>query len=362
MKILIATGIFPPEIGGPATYAAFLYNELKARGDTVDVLPFRDVRGYPKLIRHIVYSFKVLVHGYSADIIFTQDPVSTGIPVIVAAFFLKAKVVMRVAGDYAWEQAVQRYGVTDTIDQFQTKKYNAPVERLRWLQRCAVKYSEVVITPSLYFSKLVSGWLGGAREIVTIYNGIDLAVEYKKEDKFKEKTIITAGRMVPWKGFDTLIKVLKEMPEWRLLIAGDGPDKKRLVDLAYELKVTDRVQFLGQMQRADLFAQIHRAHVCALLTTFESFSFQIVEAMHIGTPVIAANIGNLGEIIESGQNGILIEPTDSVAFKSFAERCVNDQAFAEGISTNARVRAADFSIGATMDQLYGVFNQVKSKK
>jgi glycosyltransferase involved in cell wall biosynthesis len=362
MKILIATGIFPPEIGGPATYAAFLYNDLKARGDEVDVLPFREVRGYPKVIRHFVYFLKVLVRGYSVDIIFTQDPVSTGVPVIAAAFFLKAKVILRVAGDYAWEQATQRYGVTDTIDQFQTKKYGEEVERLRWLQRLVVKYAEVVITPSLYFSNLVSGWLGGAREVITIYNGIDLAVEYTKEEKFKDKTIISAGRLVPWKGFDTLIRVLAEMSGWKLLIAGDGPDKKRLVDLAYELTVSDRVQFLGQMQRTDLFAQIHRAHIFALLTTFESFSFQIVEAMHIGIPVIASNIGNLGEIIESGKNGILIEPTDIASFQQYAEHITADAIVAEQLTREAQARAKDFSIEFTMEKLYAVFKDVYARK
>ncbi|MFQ5540964.1 MAG: hypothetical protein ACE5F4_01825, partial [Candidatus Paceibacteria bacterium] len=61
MRVLIATGVFPPESGGPATYSKTLLDELPAHGFEVDVLPFRDVRKWPTGIRHIVYFFKLLV-------------------------------------------------------------------------------------------------------------------------------------------------------------------------------------------------------------------------------------------------------------------------------------------------------------
>ncbi len=146
MKILIATGIFPPEIGGPATYAAFLANDLTRRGDTVKVLPFREVRMYPRALRHVVYFVRVLFESYGVDVIFTQDPVSTGIPVVAAAFLMNKKVVMRVAGDYAWEQSVQRYGITESIDDFQKKEYEGMTKVLKKLQTFAVKRADVVIS------------------------------------------------------------------------------------------------------------------------------------------------------------------------------------------------------------------------
>ncbi len=360
MKILIATGIFPPEIGGPATYAGLLRDELKKRGDQVIVLPFREVRQYPKLLRHLVYFFKVVSLSSKVDVIFTQDPVSTGVPVVCAAFFTRKRVVMRVAGDYAWEQSTQRYGVTESIDDFQKRVYSGSIEFLRTLQRFSVRHTDVVVTPSKYFSKLVGGWLGDSREVMTIYNGIDLSIEFKKEAKYPTKTMITAGRMVPWKGFDTLIRDLKDMPEWNLLIAGDGPDKERLMTLAQDCEVKDRVTFLGQLDRSDLLTRINSSHVFVLLSTFESFSFQIVEAMHVGVPVIAANIGNLSEIIDNGVSGVLLDPTDIELFKKTAARFISDQAYTESISIKAKVRASDFTIANTIDQVRAVFESVVS--
>lgn len=362
MKVLIATGIFPPEIGGPATYAALLVEELKKRGDEAVVLPFRVVKRYPRWLRHLVYFIEILKKGWSSDLIFTQDPVSTGFPSLIAARLTGKKVVMRIAGDHAWEQSRQQWNVTDSIDDFQKRKYSPRVELTRLIQKFSVTFADIVVTPSKYFRGIVSSWVKGSREVLTIYNGINLDVEYVKEAKYPEKTIISAGRLVPWKGFDTLIRALKDMPGWRLRIAGDGPDKARLEGIIKEEGVSDRVQFLGQLPHPQLFAAIHRSHVFALLATFESFSFQVVEAMHVGIPVVAARIGNLAEIIDDGVNGVLIEPLNIQALKSFCEKVVSDTSFAAKISAAGQRRAAFFSIEKTFDQLHAVFEQLANSK
>ncbi len=373
MKVLICTGIFPPEIGGPATYAGLLAQELPKRGFSVEIFPFREVRGYPRGIRHLMYFFGVFRRGFFADVIFTQDPVSTGVPVVCAAFLIRKRVVLRVAGDYAWEQARQHFAVTDSIDEFQNKKYSFFVELLRKLQTFSVRYSHRVITPSNYFNKVVSSWLWGGVEdiarknirdknITTIYNGIDIHENFKKESKFSQKTIISAGRLVPWKGFDVLIEALSKMPDWQLLIAGEGPDKGRLVEIVSKHKLEDRVNFLGKLDRADLFSKIYRSHVFALLSTFESFSFQVVEAMFVGTPVIAAKIGNLGEIIENEVNGILLEPRDIDSFIRYSKKIVEDDSYRGKIINAASIRAADFSIDKTIDQLSKVLQESGRRK
>jgi glycosyltransferase involved in cell wall biosynthesis len=151
------------------------------------------------------------------------------------------------------------------------------------------------------------------------------------------------------------------MPEWRLLIAGDGPDKERLTDLVSKNNVNDRVTFLGKLERQELFSQIHSSHIFALLSTFESFSFQIVEAMHIGTPVIAANIGNLSEIVDSGSNGVLISPKDIDAFIENAKKFIEDDLYREKVIEAAKQRAKDFSVEKTLDKLAEVFRDLSGK-
>ncbi len=102
MRILIATGIFPPDIGGPATYSKLLFDELPKRGFEVDVLSFGEVRKFPKIVRHFIYFLKVLSLGRKSDIIFVQDPVSVGLPVCIASKILRKKFALKIVGDYAW--------------------------------------------------------------------------------------------------------------------------------------------------------------------------------------------------------------------------------------------------------------------
>jgi len=85
MKILIATGVYPPESGGPATYSKFLNDNLPGKGFEVEVYPFREVRKYPKIIRHIAYFLEALRKAKGKDIIYAQDPVSVGLPAFLAS-------------------------------------------------------------------------------------------------------------------------------------------------------------------------------------------------------------------------------------------------------------------------------------
>lgn len=354
MKILVATGIYPPDIGGPATYSRLLKDELPKRGHSVEILSFGEVRDLPKIIRHTVYFFKVLRRGWKSDIIFAQDPVSVGLPAVIVSKILGKKFLIRVAGDYAWEQAVQRFGIKDGIDEFQPKKYGLKVELLRSIQKFVVKNADKIITPSFYFKKVVSSWIGRDDKIEAIYNGIDLNLNpiiHEEDNSAGLKKIISAGRLVPWKGFATLIKIMKNLPSWSLTIAGDGPIKEELRGLISSLELEDRVRLAGVMPREELLAELKNSDLFILNTSFESFSFQTVEAMHLGVPVIVTDIGNLSEIVEDGKEGILVDPNNEAQILSAIKKINEDKSFRDSIIRNAKSKSDKFSIDRTMDNL-----------
>ena len=129
MKILVATGLYPPEEGGPATYAKALHDFLPKFNVEVVVLPFSQVRKYPPFVRHLVYLYLCLKYSKGTSIIYALDPVSVGLPACIASFLTKKKFVVKVVGDYAWEQGMQRFGVTELLDDFLKKKsYSFPVQ------------------------------------------------------------------------------------------------------------------------------------------------------------------------------------------------------------------------------------------
>ena len=354
MRILISTGLYPPDIGGPATYTSLLERELHKRGIKVEVLSFGSVRDLPKVIRHLVYFLKCVWQSFFSDIVFSQDPVSVGLPSFLASRLVGRKFAVRVSGDYAWEQSFQRFGVKDGIDDFQSRKYGPKVEALRWLEKFVVRQADLVITPSQYFQSIVSRW-GPRNKPTVIYNGVDLLWP---ETANPNKTIVSAGRLVKWKGFDVLIELMADLEGWNLVVIGDGPEYENLKSEIGRLNLEERVQLTGALPKEKLFEHLNKSGVFVLNTSFESFSFVIVEAMSLGIPVIATNIGNLREIIDDGKDGILVEPNNKEQIREAIRRLEEDKGFRQMISRNAKIKAHQFSIEYTADSLLRLFSEL----
>lgn len=361
IRVLVATGIYPPDIGGPATYTVLLENELPARGFKVGVLAFTKYRSMPKIIRHLAYFWKCLWLLRRHDMVYAQDPVSVGLPSMLAARILRKPFIIRIAGDYAWEQAAQRFGIKDSIDDFSRyarspegrQKYPWQVRLMLRVQKFVANHAKIIITPSKYFQKLVSGWVKNPEKAKAIYNGIDLGNQELgiRNYENKEKFILSAGRLVPWKGFDVLIEIMKDLPDWKLVIVGDGPEREKLELRIKNYELGDRVTLAGSLSREKLMDLLRKASVFVLNTAFESFSFQVVEAMNAGTPVVTTNIGNLPEIIENNKEGILVQPNNKTEILAAIRRIASDKNFREEIVKNAKEKAKQFSIEKTVDQL-----------
>lgn len=355
MKVTIATGLYPPEIGGPATHTVLLESKMPQFGHEISVVPFRVSREYPKGIRHLHYFWQVYRAAKGHDIIFAQDVLSVAWPAYLASRLRRVKFVVRVPGDYAWEQSAQRFGVTDDIDMFQTKRYGFKIELLRFLQKAVVRRADAVVTPSRYFERLVVGWGIKPQNIKTIYNGVNLDIKPAGVQPVAHLQIVSAGRLVPWKGFDLLIKIMETLPAWQLVILGDGPDKDRLQSLAKEHGVQSRVHFLGSVSREEVFGWCKASTVFVLNSRFESFSYQIVEAMASGAPVVTTAVGSLPELITDGQEGRLLMSDDKDAFTKAILSTLNDKA-AWGMRTRAaKEKAQVFSVEktcASFDQLF----------
>ena len=152
MRIVIATPLYPPEIGGPATYAKLLLEGLPKKGIEVDLVKFSDVRHLPKIIRHFVYYRRVLKAARSADVVLALDPVSVGLPAMKAAKKAGKPFVVKIVGDYAWEQGRQRFGVTQNLDEFvRTTTVPFRVSVLRRIQTRGAPCATRVIPPLRYF-------------------------------------------------------------------------------------------------------------------------------------------------------------------------------------------------------------------
>lgn len=347
MKVLLAT----PDSGGPATDAAFMKTELPRLGIETVVISFGKVRHLPSGIRHVRYAIELLKNIRKVDAIIAFDTFSVCLPAALIARLIGTSLIVRVPGDYAWEQATQRFGVTDTIEAFQKKRYGLKVEILRTLQRLAVRQAALVVVCSDFLKKIVAEWHIAPEKLKRIYLGIDLEEKADMPSNIPEgKILLSIGRLVPWKGFSMLMRLVPELPEdWKLVIVGDGPERARLEEKARSLGISDRVLLTGAIPRKEVLGWLRSAHAFALNTYFESFSYQVLEAMVAGVPIITTSIGSIPELIENGVEGVLCTPGDSEAFLNAILSTEQDTTTWQKRTESAQQKAKRFSSHASVE-------------
>lgn len=355
MKILIATPLYPPDIGGPATYSKILFDVLPQRGIEVEVLSFGKVRMYPKVIRHMFYFFQLVQSGIQSNVIFAQDPVSVGIPAACAAFFLRKIFILKIVGDYAWEQGVQRFGVAELLDDFSCGKGHYPwqVAILKKLQNFSVRRAQIIIVPSQYLKKIVMRWGAPPDKIKVVYNSFEAPREILSKDEARRRCgldghiIISVGRLVPWKGFHELILLMSslvaQVHDLKLVIIGDGPQRKELESESSKTSVSDHIIFTGSLPKEMLLIFLAAADVFALPTSYEGFSHQILEAMTVGLPVVTTFVGGNPEIIHDGVDGYLLLLGERNMLMDRIIALLKNPLLAREIGIHASKRVKDFS-------------------
>ncbi|MFA5745054.1 MAG: glycosyltransferase family 4 protein [Candidatus Paceibacterota bacterium] len=326
MRLIIATPLYPPEIGGPATYAKLLEEGLSGKGIEVELVKFNEVRHLPKIIRHYAYYRRVLKAARDADVVLALDPVSVGLPAMWAAKKAKKTFVVKIVGDYAWEQGQQRFGIAQNLDEFvRTQKVPFAVRFLRKIQIYVARNATKIIVPSEYLKGIVEAWGIPSGEIVVIYNGVEIPAKIPTREKNNEEfLIVSAGRRVPWKRFEAIEHVAQGHPEWRVFIASGLP----------------RTEMLGWIKAADVFV---------LNSLYEGFPHVLVEAMTLGAPVIATNAGGNKTLVVNGETGILIPPADDVALEQALVMISNDPDAAQVRALAAQKHMNNFSLPHMLD-------------
>ena len=150
-------------------------------------------------------------------------------------------------------------------------------------------------------------------KIRVLRNGVDLKMFHPLDRSLARAqfgldgpTLLSVGNLVELKGHDLVIGALTTLPQYSLLLVGDGPERRRLERLAVTLKVADRVRFLGRIAHEQLAEVYSAADVLVLASSREGWPNVLLEAMACGTPVIASNVGGNPEVVAAPEAGALI--------------------------------------------------------
>jgi len=377
-RILILTGVFPPDIGGPATQLDALIKELIKNGYQVRVLTFgssdnvvypysvkRVSNHWPGFLKSFVYLKKGFWYALRADILYSQDLYTAGLTGLIIKKILRKPLVTRFVGDSAWETASARGWTNDDILTFQEKKYSWSIEWRKKIRKKILVNSDKIVVVS-YFLQNLAQKIGLAKEkIKVIYNSVDF-LEIKEESideyDYKGKVILTIARLIPWKGIDMLIeimpKLIKKYGQINLVIIGKGQELNNLQNLAQSLDLENSVFFPGKLDRQQTIEHLKTADLFVLNTNYEGMSHCLLEAMKVGLPIITTKAGGNPETIKDGQTGLLVDYKNKEQWLEAISLVLDNPDLAKKLANRAKEDLKRFSWHKLVQETIKVFRSL----
>jgi len=188
--------------------------------------------------------------------------------------------------------------------------------------------------------KVRSEVLAGATPVNTsvIYNGADPEVFSPGAEP--GKVILSVGNLIPIKGHELLLRAIAAVqgkhPDVSWDIIGDGPEQARLCTLSGELKISDKVRFLGRRSRSQVAEAMRQCAIFALPSRYEALGCVYLEAMAAEKPVIACMGQGIDEVIQQGMNGLLVEPDDLAGLTRSLSMLLDDEQLRRRIGRSGR--------------------------
>ncbi len=349
MRICLPTGIFPPDIGGPASYVPRISGALTERGHTVRVITLSDApqddsrfpfavdripRGMARLPRMAKTIAAIARAARTADVVFANG---LFIEAVLARAFARRPLVMKVVGDWAWERATLNHRTQDPPEDFQRRRQRPRDEAVKRLRAWVTRRARKVIVPSQFLAEVVIAW-GVARErIAVIYNAPETTgAQATGLPPFTGQTIVTVGRLIPLKRVDMLLRVLGSLPGVRLVVAGEGPERAALESEAATLGLGSRAVFLGAVTPAAVAGLLRASDLFVLNSIHEGLPHVVLEAFAAGTPVLATRVGGTPEVVEHGVSGWLISSGDEAELERGLRMLLGDRALRERLREGGR--------------------------
>jgi len=332
MKVGIVTGIFPPEIGGPASYIPRLGGALAAKHE-VEVLTLgeesQEDTEYPFVVHRVSKMGSVWKRRRRTVGLMTELMSSSDIVLVNGLFFevgwvarsSPTPVVAKVVGDTVWERARNAGATGKSLEAFQQNPGSLKWRALHWLQSRTMRRFAAVFTPSQYLAGIVCSWGVDTGRLHVIPNTVDIPPPADPAAA-AQVDLVTVARLVPWKGLMELIDLAAEN-QWSLSIVGDGPMRS---ELAHQIKSrgSQDIELRGVVPQEQVVAEIRRGRVFVLNSSYEGLPHIVLEAKAAGVPVVATAAGGTPEAINDGEDGRLVPVGKTIKLEQVLKELLND--------------------------------------
>ena len=321
MRVLVTVGIFPPDIGGPATFvpkiAKYFQDELNYE---IEILTLSDNknsninddfsvkridRNLPIIYRWLKTIFTIYKLGKNKDLIFVNG---LGTETTIANIFLKKKIIRKIVGDPVWERAYSKAKISESFDEFQVKNYGFSISLQKKVRSFSIKKSDVVVTPSQHLKNFILN-LGFKNKIEIINNGVFIPEENTNIFTNDQINITIVSRLVSHKNIEKIIKAISDLnsPLINLNIIGDGPELNQLQKISLESNNKDNIIFHGKLNRDEIDHIFLNSDIYIQASNYEGLPHSLLEAMSYGIPVLCTPVGECKEILGNEDRGYILD-------------------------------------------------------
>lgn len=321
MRIVIATGIYPPEVGGPSYYAVGLAEALKRVGHDVDVSTYGWLKKLPIGLRHVAYAFKLFPKALSADAVIALDTFSVAVPAALVCLVIRTPLVIRTGGDFLWEQYLERTNELIPFPHF----YDVPHPlsfKETWifrLTRFALRHSHIVFSTEMQRDVWLTPYDIDPARTHIIGNAVEPSL---KSEEPRTKNYLWHVRPIAVKNGARLHAAFTKA-------------KTAHPDIVLEE---------GTMSKEKLLERMKSCYAVVLPSVTEISPNYILDALRFKKPFIMDKYSGLAK--ELGPYGTLVDPLD----ESGIARAIARLAEPEGY-TEAKAKAARFSMVRTYDDV-----------
>ncbi len=362
MHVVLLPGIWPPDVGGPATHGPDFVRYLLERGHSAFVVTMADgppsdrpcqvqtvSRSSPFPIRYSLVAIRGARAARRADVVYAS---ATYAAAAAASELSRRPLVIKLVSDPAFERARRYHLFAGTLEEFQSST-SSKISALKRARTRALGRARRVVVPSEYLARFARDWGLNTDRIVVLGNPAPL-IDGIEPEPLPQKTFVFAGRLTVQKSLDTALDAVVELPDLRLLVLGDGPERERLEGYARDRQLDSRVTFRGSESRAQVLSALAGAEASVLPSAWENFPHAAVESLAVGTPVVATAVGGVPEVVQDGVNGVLVPAGDGARFTEALKRIVTDRSLRDRLAANARESVATFG----RERIYGKLTEL----
>lgn len=370
MRVLVVSGIWPPDVGGPASHAPEVAGFLHGRGHAVEVVttansaPAQEAyevrwvsRRLPVGVRHAAGAALIGRRAARADVVYTTGMFGRS---ALGSRLVRTPYVLKLTADPAHERARRRGFSEGDVAEFQGEQGGLQVRGLRAARDAELRGAAHVFSPSAYLRDLAVSWGVDPERVEVLPNPSPVLPDLPSRDEARSRfsvdgaTLVFAGRLTAQKSLGLALEALSATEGVTLLLAGEGDEQDALERRAAELRLDGRVRFLGPQRRERVLELFRAADALLLTSSWENFPHTVVEALAVGTPVLATAAGGVGEVVEDGRNGLLVPPGDAAALAKAIGRFFGD----ERLQASLRAEAAPSVTGYAPERIYSRLEEV----